>query len=286
MTRTWYAPAKINLWLRVFASDDSGYHPLDTLFCAIDLCDRLDITQMPGLELEVTGADVGPVETNLAYRAAHEYFLTTGLQPQLAIQLHKVVPAGAGLGGGSSDAAAVLRALQELHGDVLPQPDLLALAARLGSDVPFFLCGSPLARARGRGELLEPQPALPARPVLLVVPDFPIATRDAYAWLDESGTLEPSATSWPALQGWQDVEGHAVNSFEPVLFSRHPILRELRDELRSAGAVMAMVSGSGSALFGVFTDQASALRAQHALGRRTDVRSLLTRTLDERTRLD
>lgn len=279
MTGTWYAPAKINLWLRVFTGDESGYHPLDTLFCAIDLCDRLEISAADQLSLEVSGADLGAVAHNLVYRAAHEYFLTTGIRPQGSIKLHKIIPAGAGLGGGSSDAAAVLRALQQLHGHALPPDDLLALAARLGSDVPFFLCGSPLARAGGRGELLEPLPALPQRAVLIVVPDFAIATRDAYRWLDESGTLTQAAARLPRPESWQAVEQHAFNSFEPVLFARYPMLHELRVRLLDAGAAMAMVSGSGSALFGVFAEETTAAAAQRALSDLQTVRMFRVRTL-------
>ena len=279
MSGTWYAPAKINLWLRVFTGDESGYHPLDTLFCAIDLCDRLEISAADRLSLEVSGAELGPVASNLAYRAAHEYFLTIGARPHGAIKLHKIIPAGAGLGGGSSDAAAVLRALQQLHGHALPPEDVLALAARLGSDVPFFLCGSPLARAGGRGELLEPLPALPQRAVLILVPHFAIATRDAYQWLDESGTLAPAAEPAPRPESWRDVEQHTVNSFEPVLFARYPMLRELRDRLLRAGAAVALVSGSGSALFGVFAEETTAAAAQHALSDLQTARMFRARTL-------
>jgi 4-diphosphocytidyl-2-C-methyl-D-erythritol kinase len=278
MSSTWYAPAKINLWLRVFAGDASGYHPLDTLFCAIDLCDRLDITDADGIHLDVTGADVGPAESNLAYRAAHEYFLTLGRPPRISMKLHKNIPAGAGLGGGSSDAATVLRALQQLHDDALPQADLLALAARLGSDVPFFLCGSPLARARGRGERLDPLPPLTARTVLLVIPDFAIATRDAYRWLDGSGTLQPHGEPWPAPRNWPEVERRATNTFESVLFARYPLLREVCGELTRAGATMARVSGSGSAVFGVFAAATDALAAQRVLAVNPLLRCHLTRT--------
>ena len=283
MTRTCYAPAKINLWLRVFPSDASGFHPLDTLFCAIDLADRLDISDADGLQLDVSGADVGPRAANLAYRAAQEYFLATGIPPHSAIRLHKIIPAGAGLGGGSSDAAAVLRVLQEQHDGALPQDDLLALAARLGSDVPFFLCGSPWARAGGRGEKLDPLPALPPRALLVVVPELMVATRDAYQWLDESGTLAAASAPWPPPESWEDVAARARNSFEPVLFDRFPILRELRDALRRAGAAIAMLSGSGSALFGVFADEAAATAAHRALVVTPHARIFRARTLMSET---
>lgn len=279
MTRTWYAPAKINLWLRVFAPDETGYHPLDTLFCAIGLQDELAIGAGNGIELSVTGADVGPAESNLAYRAAQEYFLAIGEQPSVAIHLHKNIPAGAGLGGGSSDAATVLRALQERFQNTLPEADLLALAARLGSDVPFFLCGSAWARARGRGEVLEQVLPLSARPVLVIIPDFPVATRAAYRWLDESGALIEPDEQWPAPRSWDDVDSRAVNTFEAVLFEKYPALAELRDHLRQSNAAIALVSGSGSAVVGIFADDVAAERAQQNFRAQPHLRTFLTRTL-------
>ena len=280
MTRTYYAPAKINLWLRVFAPDATGYHPLDTLFCAIDLQDELQIGPGDGLDLFVTGADVGPVEQNLAYRAALEYCHAIGVAPNVAIQLHKNIPAGAGLGGGSSDAAAVLCALQDLHGQALPQADLIALAARLGSDVPFFLCGSSWAQASGRGEILQPLSPLPSRPVLIVVPEFPIATRDAYRWLDESGMLAEPRGLITLSRSWQDVENNAINTFEEVLFQRFPELAGLRDALDASGAAISMVSGSGSALFATFVSDDAARTARQNLAAHAPVKTCLARTLE------
>ncbi|HUP90018.1 MAG TPA: 4-(cytidine 5'-diphospho)-2-C-methyl-D-erythritol kinase [Longimicrobiales bacterium] len=248
------APAKVNLWLRVFPPDATGLHPLDTLFCALDLADDITIEQSHnGIELTVTGHDVGPSEKNLAYRAALDFYHTTGLQPSLRITLQKNIPAGAGLGGGSSDAATVLRILNEMHGNVLPDTDLLAMAARLGSDVAFFLCGSPLAHARGRGEILRAMPALPAMPALVVKPPLSIATPAAYAWLDEERCWsEDESGEVSAPQDWDDVANKATNDFERVVFKRHPELERMRDSLREMGARIALLSGSGSALFGIF----------------------------------
>lgn len=282
MKRTYYAPAKINLWLRVFESDATGYHPLDTMFCALDMCDRIDVQAgVEGIHLRVSGADVGPVENNLAFRAAHDFFATLGIPPAIDIELIKNIPAGAGLGGGSSDAATVLRALQELQPNKLPHQDLLAIAARLGSDVPFFLCGSSFAHATGRGEILKPVPPLPSRPVIVVIPEFAISTRTAYEWLDDSGSLrQPDAAAAPA-GSWSDVAKRARNDFEPVLFARHPVLHQIRDRLVAEAAAIALVSGSGSALFGVFEDADAASAAQQALQREfSSARVVATRTLD------
>jgi 4-diphosphocytidyl-2-C-methyl-D-erythritol kinase len=253
-----FAPAKINPSLRIFAPDDTGYHPLDTLFCAIDLCDVLEIGAADrGISFDVAGLDAGPNERNLAFRAANEFFIATGIDPRVSIRLHKKIPAGAGLGGGSSDAATVLRALNQMHGGVLPEADELAIAARLGSDVPFFLCGSALAHATGRGELLQALPALPRAPLIVIAPATAVSTVEAYAWLDEErGFSNPRDVKWTQPQDWRDVARNAVNDFEPVLFGRHPALAEHKKTLADSGATIALLSGSGSALFGVYATEA------------------------------
>jgi len=137
------APAKVNLSLRVLARERSGYHQLETLFCALELRDEIEIERGGGaLSLQVEGAELGPPEENLVHRAAVAFHDAAGIRPDTRIRLRKRIPAGAGLGGGSSDAAATLAALNALHGAPLGPTHLLRLGAELGSDVPFFLCGS------------------------------------------------------------------------------------------------------------------------------------------------
>lgn len=252
------APAKVNLWLRIFAPDQTGYHPLDTLFCALELADEITITGTdPGIEFKALGMDVGPFERNLAYRAADEFYRATGLQPAISIELRKSIPAGAGLGGGSSDAATVLRALNDLHDGVLSDADLFAIAARLGSDVAFFLCGSTLAHATGRGEVLRALPALPRKPLLIVAPHFAISTAEAYRWLDEEGAFsEPGTLAVNAISDWNVVAKNAHNDFERVVFAKHPPLADIKSELLNSGALLALLSGSGSTLFAVYASEA------------------------------
>lgn len=159
------APAKVNLLLRVHGRRADGFHELETLFQAIDFADELTV-ELAGdeVQLEVVGTDVGvadglgPVTENLAFRAAEAYRLAAGLDSGVRILLGKNIPAGAGLGGGSSDAAAVLRALDYLTDGAVAGETLLVMGANLGSDVPFFLCGSTLALARGRGGRAHPPP--------------------------------------------------------------------------------------------------------------------------------
>lgn len=286
------APAKVNLWLRVGDRDASGFHPVDTLLCSLRLADSLTIR--PGNAatplLDVAHArpltalpDLGPVEENLAFRAARSFMERAGLATGPEMRLVKRIPAGGGLGGGSSDAAAVLRAMARLHPDALAGPDLMELGAGLGSDVPFFVRGAPLALGTGRGDRLATLAPLPARHVVLAVPDFPVATAEAYRWLDEdrreTPTL-PDRTGQGSLQlDWETVARQAVNHFEGPVFRRHPRLAALRDRLRERGARIALLAGSGATVFGVFDDEETARAAADAL-RAADPapRVLVTRT--------
>ncbi len=255
------APAKVNLHLRILAREESGFHQLETLFCAIDLCDEIVLAPAPpGLRLLVHGPDLGPPEKNLVIRAAQAFQEATAIEPGLEISLLKRIPAGAGLGGGSSDAAAMLRGLNTMYGRPLSQGALLDIAAKLGSDVPFFMCGSPLALAWGRGERLLALPSLPAAPVLLVLSAFEISTPVAYKALADHRRNEPSPVASAvqrlgSLASWSGVADIAQNDFETVIFSMHPQLGDIKTELLDQGAIVALLSGSGSALFAVFPDE-------------------------------
>jgi 4-diphosphocytidyl-2-C-methyl-D-erythritol kinase len=277
------APAKVNLRLAVLAREASGYHQIETLFCALDLADELDIERRGRtIELAITAdEDLGPARDNLVQRAADAFYRATGEPPGARIALRKRIPAGCGLGGGSSDAAATLRALNHLHGGPLAPAPLLELGAALGSDVPFFLSCAPLALAWGRGQRLLPLPALPPRPVLVLVPDERMRTPDAYRALAERRAAAPIAADVldpAALRDWSAVATAATNDFEAVLFDRMPALVRMRDSLHAAGARPALLAGSGSALFGVFADDAEAAAARRTIAREHDVRIIETRT--------
>lgn len=264
------APAKVNLWLRILAREASGFHSLETLFCALSLCDTVTVEHGgEGIALEVLGgAATGPPEQNLAMRAARAWERAAGVPLQVRIRLQKRIPAGAGLGGGSSDAAATLRALDALHDQPLGAATLLRLGGELGSDVPFFLCGSPLALGWGRGERLLALPPLPTRPLLLAHPGQPIATADAYRLLAESrldgrdsvrtsgGSSEPVALPAEALRSWSAIAGVATNDFGLVAGRLVPGIPAALELLREAGAEIALLAGSGSAVFGTFADTA------------------------------
>lgn len=306
MTVSVAAPAKVNLVLRVGPRRPSGYHDIHTLFCGLELADEVEVHagDESGIALEVDGPDLGDPDRNLAHRAAAAFFEVSGVRPQVRIRLRKRIPAGGGLGGGSSDAAATLLALDRLHPGVLAPADRDTIAAGLGSDVPFFLSETPLAWGEGRGERLTPLRPPEPRPVLLVLPPFPVGTADAYAWLDRdrdrdrhregegegergpNGGAGPSdhAAAVPApgageRVGWPRIEAGATNDFEQVVYSRHPELGEVREALRAGGAAIALLSGSGSTVFGVFPDDGSAAAAAISLRRSHPTFSaVLTRT--------
>jgi 4-diphosphocytidyl-2-C-methyl-D-erythritol kinase len=254
------AQAKVNLFLRVLAREDTGYHQIETLFCRLELADDVVVrVGGGGRRVDVVGADTGPAQWNLAYRAANTYAEATGWPDQFAIEIVKRIPVGGGLGGGSSDAAAVLRALNRLNPEPVEPYELLTLAAQLGADVPFLTTSVPLAFAWGRGERLLRLPGLPSRPVVLVVPDFGVSTRDAYAWLAEWRGVHAEAQPAPdfftidEFQFWYVIPAIYGNAFEAPVFARYPELADtLRVLERVAGVLCARMSGSGSTIFGVY----------------------------------
>ena len=218
--------------------------------------------EAPGTELAVSGARLdalGPPAQNLCVRAAERFFAELGEAAAVRIELEKRIPAAAGLGGGSSDAAATLRALNALYGDPLSREVLLQIAIELGSDVPFFLCGSTLALAWSRGERLLALPPLPPRPVLVVHPGEAVSTAEAFrAIAAQRGPAgyAPIATSLPfaALSAWETIAPLATNDFEPVALERIPRLAGALERMRAAGAEIALLAGSGASLFAVFED--------------------------------
>lgn len=250
------AQAKINLSLRVLAREESGYHQLETIFLRIDAGDM--VTVRVGGDRRVLNAgdvDLGPVEHNLAMRAALAYRTATGWPDGFEIDLEKRIPVGAGLGGGSADAGAVLRCLDALAPTPVGRTALIGIAGALGADVPFLALDAPCALAWGRGERMLELPGPPARSLVIVVPPFAVATADAYRWLTPPGAADPRrpvALDLASLTGWPALEALAGNDFEPVVAERHPEITEIIGVLRSKGARVAQLTGSGSAVIGIF----------------------------------
>ena len=261
------AQAKVNLHLHVYSEPDAaGYHDLFTSFQRIDLADDVVVRSGGGSRsLDVSGPRVpdgglGPVEKNLAYRAALAFIEhpKVTMARGFAIELTKRIPVGGGLGGGSADAGAVLRALNAIAPKPLAAWDLAEIGATLGSDVAFFATEFVTAMGLGRGEQIFPfSTTPPAAPVALIVPNFGVATKDAYAWLDHDRPTDnhervPDGVGGVgAFTGWKAM-GSLGNDFEPVVEKRHPVLREFRDLLTGSGAVLSRLAGSGSSVFGIF----------------------------------
>ena len=246
------ARAKINLSLRIIGKRPDGFHEIDTLIAPIALADELTIDDAPAFAFSCSDSTLPTDDTNLAVRAARLFGERTGGAVNARIDLVKNIPHGAGLGGGSSDAAAVLLALNERADGALSPADLHAIAAQLGSDVPFFLYDS-AAHCRGRGEIVEPCGIDGNYRLLLVKPPFPVPTPWAYQrWLDSREL--PDVLYAPQRLAWGDL----VNDLERPVFEKYLFLASLKswwlEQPEVAGALM---SGSGSTTFAVLHASAS-----------------------------
>ncbi|MGA3015870.1 MAG: 4-(cytidine 5'-diphospho)-2-C-methyl-D-erythritol kinase [Bryobacteraceae bacterium] len=262
------ALAKINLDLRVLAKRPDGYHELRTIFQTISLADSLDIAFRPGRKTTIELDDPLAISDNLVVRAAHLAMDAMRATGRVEMRLRKRIPMGAGLGGGSSDAAAVLLALPALTGRALDLPKLSAIAARLGSDVPFFLLGG-AAVGIGRGTEIFPLPDRPAMAGLVVAPAVHVSTAEAYRDLSPGLTSEAQENkifSFQSLTWERGVGKSSENDFEAVVFKQHRNLANLKKRLVRAGATAAMMTGSGSALFGLFPDRHGISAAMNSLG--------------------
>jgi 4-diphosphocytidyl-2-C-methyl-D-erythritol kinase len=250
--------AKVNLFLRVLAREADGYHSLETLFCLVGLADQLIAERREGhdIGLETGGADLGPPEDNLAVRAATAVLDATGRRFGVHLTLTKQIPTRAGLGGGSSDAAGALIAVNRLANDVIPKHEILQMAARLGSDVPFFVSGGPLALGWGRGERLLRLPALASAPALLLIPTIGVSSAEAYHWVDQARVAVTSrgavALDLDSVSTWGSLGRMAGNEFESVVFGRHPEIREAFEAVATTHPLLCRMSGSGSAIFAVY----------------------------------
>lgn len=246
------AQAKINLSLRVLGKEPDGYHSIETVFLRVDLGDDVRVhIREKARTLRCGVMRDQPQEENLAYRAAELYASETGWPHGFEIVIKKRIPVGGGLGGGSADAAAVLRILNTISEKPVPNEQLRAIAFRLGSDVPFLTSDYCMALGWGRGEKLLGLPALPARDVYLFFPPFGIDTGEAYALLDESrgsrASESPDLTA-EMFADWESAARHSLNDFEPVIRNQYPAI----DQLLSRGdryELFYRMSGSGSTVF-------------------------------------
>ncbi|MEA2166440.1 MAG: 4-diphosphocytidyl-2-C-methyl-D-erythritol kinase [Thermoanaerobaculia bacterium] len=262
------AYAKINWSLRIIGKRADGFHDLETLFQTISLHDTITIAESNRLSMTCDDPSIPVDESNLVLRAARALGA-----PPVAIGLRKAIPAGGGLGGGSSDAAAVLMALSKHFGIDRPLADL---ALKLGSDVPFFLAGG-TAYATGRGEVLTPMPRVAGVSLLLLIPEERVSTAGAFADLRRfSAPIGAPAYRSMIENGLLEHADGLVNDFEEPIFARLPRLRDLKTRLREAGAAWAAMSGSGSTIVGAFRDAAARDTAREGL---PDVTAIAAETI-------
>jgi 4-diphosphocytidyl-2-C-methyl-D-erythritol kinase len=256
------AYAKINLGLRVTGKREDGYHEICTVFHRIGLFDDIELRPAVDITVHSTEPAVPSDETNICHAAAR--MLREKLDPGTGVRIDitKRVPVGAGLGGGSADAAAVLRSLPALWGKSLPEEGLREVALRLGSDVPFFL-GNDSALGRGRGEILEYFTLDVPFALLLCIPPLQVSTQWAYSRIvpRESGGEDIRSLLIRGMSDPSLLREHLVNDFESPVFREHPVIRSIRDSMIREGALFASLSGSGSSVYGFFDDARAAGRA-------------------------
>lgn len=258
--------AKINLGLEVLRRRSDGYHDIRTLFQWIDLHDTLTFEPLEEPEIRLAGDDpeIAWDETNLIHRAARLLWERAGARRGADIRVEKRIPAGSGLGGGSGDAAMTLLALDGLWGCGLTREELKGLGAALGSDVAYFLEGG-LCLGEGRGEVLTPLPDLPETPLVLAFPGFPVPTARIYAGLGASSlTSTPKDSRISRFLESRDY-GSLENQLEETIFRLYPQLREYKSLFRESGADLSLVTGSGSAVYGLFRDRGAARRCLAAM---------------------
>lgn len=258
--------AKINLTLEILGHRDDGFHDLRSVFQTIELSDELEFSLTPEkivLDLDCPGGDEDFFSSNIVHRTAvtmrHRWKVKKGVR----ICLRKKIPIGSGLGGGSSNAAVTIRGLDELWGLGLSPEDILTLSAEIGSDVPFFYYGGTVL-VEGRGERLSPMDDIEPYFIVIVKPAFSLSSSDAYRWWDERESSGRPVRRHDHFVSGRSLSGLLHNDFEDVLFPRYPVLRTIKEALLTLGCSDALLSGSGSCIFGLVEDHD---RAQEIAGK-------------------
>ena len=261
--------AKINLSLDVLGKLDNGYHEVKMVMQTVSVFDIVTVTQIKkGIELS-TNLPYLPIDSNnIAYRAAEEFFKHTNLNSGVSIDISKRIPVGAGLAGGSSNASAVLKAMNKLFGTGLTLKELCEIGIKLGADVPYCILGG-TRLAEGIGEKLSPLPRLPKCSMVLVKPSFSVSTKSVYEKFDSLKSVNHPDTK-TLLSGLYDRDLKKVvsgmgNVLEDVSINEHPVLEEIKKELLDLGAIKAQMSGSGPTIFGIFRTYDEARNAKSQL---------------------
>lgn len=278
--KVFYAPAKINLFLNITRRGHDGYHSLNSIMLPVGLFDRLSIsiTENHAQEFNFHSShkelEKLPLSDNVLYQAARKFYNALERPfPQISCSLEKNIPVGAGLGGGSSDAAALLLYCNRFYGHPFSREELCKIAQKAGMDIPFFITSSP-AVIQGKGEEVHPFLLEKVFYCLIIWPEIHISTAKAYQWLDEvklsSLHLLNKTAGIIKNKEWEKLHSIVSNDFEKVLFPRYPVMKSIKEELLSHKVLGAAVSGSGSALFALFDDPEPAHEAYDALKKKHD----------------
>lgn len=266
------APAKINIGLRVIRKRSDRYHDIETVFYPIHLSDELEIEKSSRLEF-FSNINL-EADANLCLRALHFFCERTGIHAEVKMNLHKKIPIGGGLGGGSSDAAAVLLALQELYGKPLSEIELFDIATQLGADVSFFLKKIP-SYATGKGEVIDPMSYRVKSYILTVTPDLSVSTALAYSIVTPTGKQEPRLDELVLHLGadYSSYRDVVINDFEAPVFEKFPTIGQIKSEMYAHGAEFSLMSGSGSSVYGLFVTETDAINALDKLRRKFPLRA-------------
>ena len=276
------SPAKINLFLHVAGKRPDGYHELFSLMCCVDLCDTIILEfDCKKIEIESAHPQIPLNDTNLAHRAATLFFKTLKVNDGIKIFIEKIIPLAAGLGGGSSNAASVLKGLNRQYGNPFARDQLMSMGLDLGADVPFFLFGKP-AFASGIGEKLEAYPMPLPFHVVIVNPRFEVSTREVFQNLNLGLTnCKKKITKLFFKKSGFDARLHLYNDLEEVTASKYPVISSIKERLLACGASGALMSGSGPTVFGLFSDIHSAQKAKQEIETDTRWDAFVSDIIDE-----
>ncbi|MFK5925482.1 MAG: 4-(cytidine 5'-diphospho)-2-C-methyl-D-erythritol kinase [Desulfuromusa sp.] len=271
LTKTFFAPAKINLCLHILGRLSNGYHELAMAMQRVDLCDTVHIRLggKVGIRVRCSGVDLPEGEENIAAKAARVLLDAAGIDVGVDIEIEKQIPVAAGLGGGSSDAATVLLGLNEMLGKKISMEQLLALGGGLGTDVPFFVFQQP-AWATGTGTKLEPLSPLPEVAYLLINPGIAVSTADVYRSLQLTKGGDLANLPRFSVVSKIDLCAALHNDLESVTLQQFPVIGEIKQRLLDQGALGALMSGSGATVFGVYPDFTTASKAGEKLAVEND----------------
>ncbi|MDP4132398.1 MAG: 4-(cytidine 5'-diphospho)-2-C-methyl-D-erythritol kinase [Bacillota bacterium] len=269
MKTTVYANAKVNLTLDITGKREDSYHTIRTVMHNIELSDEIEISFIKkGIRITSNLYYLPSGPNNIAYKAAEAFLKEINMAQGLEIRLHKKIPVGGGLGGSSTDGAAVLRGLNNLFSNPISEKRLLQIAASLGSDMPFCLTGG-AALCEGVGEIITPLPDFCGESILIVKPPFSLNTKVMYEQIDAFGIANHPKTDEVVeafrQSNFKEVTSNLFNVFEPVAIAIQPIIGVIKEKLLKFGAIGALMSGSGSSVYGIFKDEASAFDAEEKL---------------------